>query len=70
MADVKRLDKEMADFKNNKDAKLNEMKVSRHSGPPLTVVGGYRKAEKGFKCQNCANQDSSERGPDGRNRAS
>lgn len=27
-AEVKRLEKEMADFKNNKDSKLNEIKVS------------------------------------------
>lgn len=26
-AEVKRLEKEMADFKNNKDSKLNEIKV-------------------------------------------
>ena len=28
-AEVKRLEKEMADFKNNKDSKLNEIKVGR-----------------------------------------
>lgn len=30
-ADCKRLEKEMADFKNNKDSKLNEIKVCCYS---------------------------------------
>lgn len=39
-AEVKRLDKEMADFKNNKDSKLKEIKVSsavRPIGVELTA---------------------------------
>jgi len=31
-AEVRRLEKEMADFKNNKDSKLNEIKVSHTIG--------------------------------------
>jgi hypothetical protein len=41
-ADCKRLEKEMADFKNNKDSKLNEIKAS---SPPLSgdqLLTSYR----------------------------
>lgn len=37
-ADCKRLEKEMADFKNNKDSKLNEIKVCRYSSPRVSIA--------------------------------
>lgn len=37
-ADCKRLEKEMADFKNNKDSKLNEIKVCRYSSPSVSIA--------------------------------
>lgn len=36
-ADCKRLEKEMSDFKNNKDSKLNEIKVCRYSLPRVSI---------------------------------
>jgi hypothetical protein len=41
-ADCKRLEKEMADFKNNKDSKLNEIKASASHLEVNQLLMGYR----------------------------
>lgn len=65
-AECKRLEKEMDDFKNNKDSKLKEIKV----GPSVQCylssrAGGHCQQEKGSRQEDSASQEPSEGGSDG-----
>ncbi len=76
-AEIKKLEKDMDEFKNNKEGKTEELKVINHvpsSGgvhhtQRVLLSGEYTEAKGGATETSCERENSTERNADGRTRA-
>lgn len=68
--ECKKLEKDMNEFKNNKDGKLKELKVSNRTFHRVMLrnypLGGHRQAKNRVYNNDSGSQGASERNPDSR----